>query len=126
MLNAPLEERIGGWSVDKKRYTKVEYVVVKTKYFIMSYNSGFCLVNVRALAVYFVNAPSQVFCEGKLGKPMEEIGNLNGFEYMYLSDHKVPYFYYFSSVSIKGGMWNSSTIRQNREYVDALSNPFTQ
>jgi hypothetical protein len=28
----------------------------------------------------------------KIGKPKEEIGNLNGFEYMYFSDIKVPYF----------------------------------
>jgi hypothetical protein len=27
----------------------------------------------------------------KLGKPKEEIGNLNGFEYMYLSDFKIQY-----------------------------------
>jgi hypothetical protein len=28
----------------------------------------------------------------KIGEPEEEIGNLNGFECMYLSDLKVPYF----------------------------------
>jgi hypothetical protein len=44
-----------------KKYTEVEYVAVKTKYFIMSYDSGFCLVNVQALGVYFANAPSQLF-----------------------------------------------------------------
>ncbi len=50
--NAPVvEERIGGWNVDKKQYTEVDYVTVKTKYFILSYNSGFCLVDVRASAV---------------------------------------------------------------------------
>ncbi len=27
----------------------------------------------------------------KLGEPKEEIGNLNGFEYMYLSDLKIQY-----------------------------------
>jgi hypothetical protein len=32
------------------------------------------------------------FSEKKIGKPKEEIRNLNGFEYMYLSDLKVPYF----------------------------------
>jgi hypothetical protein len=39
----------------------------------------------------------------KIGKPKEEIGNLNEFEYMYLSlsDLKVPYFNYLSSMSIK-------------------------
>jgi hypothetical protein len=67
----------------------------------VSYNSLFCLVDVQALAVYFSNAPSQLFCEGKLGKPKEEIGNLNGFEYMYLNGLKIPYFLYLSSVSIK-------------------------
>jgi hypothetical protein len=60
-LNAPVEERNGGWNVDKEQYTEVEYVAVKTSYFIMSYNSGFCLVNVQALAVYFAKAPSQLF-----------------------------------------------------------------
>jgi hypothetical protein len=59
--NAPVEEQIGGLNVGKKRYTEVEYVTVKTKYFIMSYDSGFCLVDVQALAVYFANAPSQFF-----------------------------------------------------------------
>jgi hypothetical protein len=36
-----------------------------------------------------------------LGKPKEEIGNLNGFEYMYPSDLKMTIFLYLSSVSIK-------------------------
>ncbi len=67
--------------------TEVEYVVVKMKYFIIvSYNSGFCLIDVWASVVYFNNAPSHLFWEGKLGKPKEEIGNINGFENMYLSD----------------------------------------
>ncbi len=66
----------------------------------MSYNSVFYLINVQASALYFANAPSQLFCERKLGKPKEEIENLNGFEYMYLSDLKIPYFLYSSSVSI--------------------------
>jgi hypothetical protein len=42
----------------------------------------FCLVNVRSSAVYFANAPSKLFSEGKLGEPKEKIGNLNGFEYI--------------------------------------------
>ncbi len=49
-------------------------------------------MDVQALAVYFANAPSQPSREGILGKPKEEIGNPNGFECMYLSDLKVPYF----------------------------------
>ncbi len=56
--NAPVEKRIGGQNVGKKQFTEVEYVAVKMKYFIMSYDSGFCLVDVQALAVYFANAPS--------------------------------------------------------------------
>jgi hypothetical protein len=51
--------------------------------------------------VYFANAPSQLFQEGKLGEPKKEIGNLNGFECMYLSYLKVPYFLYLSSLSIR-------------------------
>ena len=92
LLYAPVEEWIGGWNVYKKQYTEVEYVMVKMKYFIMSYNSEFFLVNVQASVVYFTNAPSQHFWEEKLGKPKEDIRNLNGFEYMYLSNLKVPYF----------------------------------
>jgi hypothetical protein len=61
LLNAPVEEWIGGWNVGKKQCTKVEYVAVKMKYFIMSYNSGFCLVDVQASAVYFANSPSWLF-----------------------------------------------------------------
>jgi hypothetical protein len=61
LSNAPVEEQMGGWNVDKKQYTKAEYVAVKTKYFIMSHDSGFCLVNVQALVVYFANASSQFF-----------------------------------------------------------------
>jgi hypothetical protein len=52
----------------------------------------FYLVDVQSSVVYFANAPSKLFSEGKLGKPKEEIGNLNGFEHMYLSGLKVPYF----------------------------------
>jgi hypothetical protein len=52
----------------------------------MSYDSGFCLVDVRVSAVYFANAPSQLFREGKLSEPKEEIGNLNGFKYLYLGN----------------------------------------
>ncbi len=29
VLDAPVEERIGGWNVTKKWYTEVEYVAVK-------------------------------------------------------------------------------------------------
>jgi hypothetical protein len=61
------------------------------KYFINYCEIQFCVVNVWSLAVYFANASSQLFGERKLGKPKEEIRNLNGFEYMYLSNPKVSY-----------------------------------
>jgi hypothetical protein len=35
-----------------------------------------------------------------LGKPKKDIENLHGFEYMYLSNLKVPYFLYSSSIMI--------------------------
>jgi hypothetical protein len=41
-----------GLEHSKKQYAEVEYVAVNTKYFTMSFNSGFCLINVQALAVY--------------------------------------------------------------------------
>ncbi len=43
---SPVEERIGGWNEYKKRYTEDKYVAVKTKYFIMSYDYEFCLIDV--------------------------------------------------------------------------------
>jgi hypothetical protein len=46
MLDAPIEEWIGGQNVHEKQYTEVEYIAVKTKYFIISYNLGFCLADV--------------------------------------------------------------------------------
>jgi hypothetical protein len=49
------------------------------------YDSRICLVDVQASAIYFANAPSQPSREGILGKPKEEIGDQNGFEYMYLN-----------------------------------------
>ncbi len=102
LLNASVEERIGGWNVGIKQYTEVKYVAVKTNYFIIvSYVFRFCLVGVQVLAVYLANTPSQLSWEGILGKPKEEIWNLNGFEYMYLNNLKVPYFLYASSISLK-------------------------
>jgi hypothetical protein len=37
--------------------------------------------------------PLSAFLRRKICKPKEEIGNLNGFEYMYLCDLKVPYMF---------------------------------
>jgi hypothetical protein len=49
----------------------------------------------------FHHRPLSAFLRKKIRKPGEEIKNLNGFEYMYLSDLKVPYFLCLSSISIK-------------------------
>jgi hypothetical protein len=35
VLDAPVEEWIGGCNVGKKRYTEIEYVAIKSKYFII-------------------------------------------------------------------------------------------
>jgi hypothetical protein len=40
----------------------------------------------------FCHRSPSAFLRKEIGKPKEEIENLNGFEYMYLSDLKVPYF----------------------------------
>jgi hypothetical protein len=40
----------------------------------------------------FCHCSLSVILRRKIGEPKEEIGNLNGFEYMYLSDLKLPYF----------------------------------
>jgi hypothetical protein len=82
-----------------------------------------------------------------LGKPKEEIGNLPGFEYMSLSNLKVPYFLYSSSVSIKvvsmgmthtmqsiiikGGknnciVWNGSTVTWPTDIVMNQVTPVAQ
>jgi hypothetical protein len=72
-----------------KQYKEVEYVAVKiTKLVIMSYNS-ICLMS--CLGGIFCYRSLSFILRKKIGKPKEEMGNLNGFEYMYLSDLKVPY-----------------------------------
>jgi hypothetical protein len=45
----------------KKQYTEVEYIAMKTKWFTNNCELRFCLVDVWSLAVYFANAPSQLF-----------------------------------------------------------------
>ena len=66
----------------------------------------FCLVDVRSLAIYLANAPSQLFREreiwqvqGRNWKPK------NGFEYMYFDDLQIQYMYieymYFADLQIQ-------------------------
>ncbi len=86
--------RRADWVYEYKLKTRCRGWVCRfeNKVLKLCYNSVFCLVDDWVLVVYFANAPSQLFWEGKSCKPKEEIGNLNGFEYMYLSGLKVPYF----------------------------------
>ena len=90
MSDTPVEEQIGGWNVSKKQYTEVEYVPVKKQSDLLSVTimSGRCAV----IGGIFCHRSLLAILRRKIGKPKEEIGNLNGFEYMYLSDFKVPYF----------------------------------
>jgi hypothetical protein len=73
-----------------KQYEEVECDSVKiTKLFVISYNS-----------ICSMCCPGGIFChrslpailKKKIGEPKEVIKNLNGFDYMYLSDLKVLYF----------------------------------
>ncbi len=77
--------------------TEVGYAAIKIKYWRLCYDSVFCLVNLQLSAVYFENGPSQLFWEGKLGKPKKEIGNLIGFPLVGLRCHifstRLPYPY---------------------------------
>jgi hypothetical protein len=76
--------------VVKKRYEEVEYVAVKKQ-------SSLLWVMVLSVQCTTIGG---IFCyhslsaipRKKIDKPRKEIGNLNGFECMYLSDLKVPEF----------------------------------
>jgi hypothetical protein len=89
-MNAPVDERIGCWNTVEKQCEEFEYVTVKiTKLSFICYNS-ICLM--CCLGGIFCHCSLSAIRRNKIGKPKEEIGILNGFEYMYLSDLKVPYF----------------------------------
>jgi hypothetical protein len=89
VTNAPVDEWIVRWNVLKKQYKYVEGVAVKImKLSILCYNS-ICLMCSRQ---WHISSPLPLsYPEKKIGEPKDEIGNLNGFEYMYLSDLKVPF-----------------------------------
>jgi hypothetical protein len=89
VTNAPVDEWTGRWNVIQKWYKEVEYVAVKmTKLVIMSYDSIYLMC---CLGGIFCHCSLSAILRKKIGEPKEEIGNLNGFEYIYLSDLKVPY-----------------------------------
>jgi hypothetical protein len=90
VTNAPEDERIGCWNMVKKRYEEVEYVAVKiTK--LVNYELQFYLFDVLS-RWHICHCSLSAILRKKIGRPKEEIGNLNGFEYTYLNDLKVPYF----------------------------------
>jgi hypothetical protein len=84
VLSAPVKEQIGGWNILK---SDTEVVMLRQNNKVIYYELRFCLVDVR-----FCHRSLSAILRRKIGKPKEEIGNLNGFEYMYLSDLKVLYF----------------------------------
>ncbi len=90
LMYALEEERIGIWNVVKKAiYRSWVFCCKIMKWFIISYNSVWLMCS----CWWHISPPLALsYSEKKIGKPKEEIRNLNGFEYMYLSDLKVPYF----------------------------------
>ncbi len=95
VTNAPVGEQISCWNMVKKWYEEVECVAVKiSKLSILCYDSSVCGAVVGGI---FCHRSLLTILRKKIGEPKEEIGNLNGFEYMYLSDLKVPYFQCLSS-----------------------------
>jgi hypothetical protein len=90
VTNAWVDEQIGCLNTVKKQYEEVEYVAVKImKLSIICYDS---ICSMCCLGGIFCHCSLSAIPRKKIGKPKEENGNLNGFEYMYLGDLKVPYF----------------------------------
>ncbi len=98
MNNALVGERIGGWCSILKARNNILVIALVTKYYKLCYDSVWSMLDRRRYIS--PTLPLSVSEKKKLGKPKEEIGNLNGFECMYLSGLKVPYLYYSSSVSM--------------------------
>ncbi len=65
----------------------------------MSYDSFWSMIGCRWHILPML--PLSFSEKEKYSKPKEEIVNLNGFEFMYLTNLKVPYLLYLSSISIK-------------------------
>jgi hypothetical protein len=88
LTNAPVDEQIGHWNMVRTQYKEVEYVAIKiTKLVIMVYDS-ICLM--CCLNGIICHRSLSAILRKKIGEPKEKNSNLNGFEYMYLSDLKVP------------------------------------
>jgi hypothetical protein len=89
VTDAPVDEWVGHWNTAKKQYEVVEYVAVKiAKLLIMSDNS-ICLM--CCLGGIFCHCSLSAILRKKIGKPKKEIGSLNGFEYVYLSEVILKY-----------------------------------
>ncbi len=68
---------------------KLCMLLQNNKVTIMSYDPICLMCCLRGI---FCHRSLSAILKKKIDKPMEEIRNLIGFEYMYLSDLKVPYF----------------------------------
>jgi hypothetical protein len=77
VTNAPVNEPIGCWNVVKKRDVEIEMILS---------------VQCAVVGGIFYHCSLSAILRRKIGKPKGEIGDLNEFEYMYLSELKVPYF----------------------------------
>jgi hypothetical protein len=88
MTNAPVDKQISCWNTVKRQYKEVECVAVKImKLSIICFNSIYLMC---CLGGILCHHSLSAIPRKKIGNPNEEIGNLNGFEYMYLSNLKVP------------------------------------
>jgi hypothetical protein len=59
VLNAPVEERIGGWNTLKSDIQKLSMLGKNNE--VIYYELQFCLVGVWLPVAYFATAPSQLF-----------------------------------------------------------------
>jgi hypothetical protein len=89
-MDAQVDEQISHCNKVEKQYEEVECVAVKIiNLSIICYDS---ICSICCLGGIFCHPSHSAIPRKKIGKPKEEIKNLNRFKYMYLSDLKVPYF----------------------------------
>ncbi len=88
--NAPVNEQIGHWNLIKKWHKRVDYVTVKQQSILL----WVTILSVQCAVIggIFCYRSLLAILRRKIGEPRKKIRNLNGFEYRYLSDLKVPYF----------------------------------
>jgi hypothetical protein len=82
-------ERIGGWCSILKARSNILVIAFKQSIKRLCYDSVWSMFDCRRYI--FPTPPLSISEKKKLGEPKEEIGNLHGFECMYLSGLKVSY-----------------------------------